>query len=151
MSPFGCRPTAVEAQSGMGTASRAAAVVRQYSHFRRPDGFRFSQRSPAGIWILAAPTIKFEIWRNIMYQMMQLVSEQFYMSARKWSLVFNSLLRVAVGHPFLAVGGLKEAQRAPVQEHVTPFNPTSHLPVARGGGTPAPLRVSCGRTHFSFQ
>jgi hypothetical protein len=41
----------------MGTASRAAAVVHQYGHFRRPDGFRFSQRSPAGAWMLAAPTI----------------------------------------------------------------------------------------------
>jgi hypothetical protein len=40
----------------MGTASRAA-VVRHYGHFRRPDGFRFSQRSPAGAWMLAAPTI----------------------------------------------------------------------------------------------
>jgi hypothetical protein len=41
----------------MGTASRAAAVVRHYGHFRRPDGFSFSQRSPAGAWMLAAPTI----------------------------------------------------------------------------------------------
>jgi hypothetical protein len=57
MSPFGCRPAAVVAQPGMGTASRAAAVVHQYGHFRRPDGFRFSQRSPAGAWMLAAPTI----------------------------------------------------------------------------------------------
>jgi hypothetical protein len=44
-------------QPGMGTASRAAAVVHQYGHFRRPEGFRFSQRSPAGAWMLAAPTI----------------------------------------------------------------------------------------------
>jgi hypothetical protein len=42
----------------MGTASRAAAVVRQYGHFRRPEGLnRFSQRSPAGAWMLAAPPI----------------------------------------------------------------------------------------------
>jgi hypothetical protein len=41
----------------MGTASRAAAVVHQYGHFRRPDGFYFSQRSPAGALMLAAPTI----------------------------------------------------------------------------------------------
>jgi hypothetical protein len=41
----------------MGTASRAAAVLRQCGHFRRPDGFRFSERSPAGCWMLAAPTI----------------------------------------------------------------------------------------------
>jgi hypothetical protein len=41
----------------MGTASRAAAVVRHYGHFRRPDGFGFSQRSPAGAWMLATPTI----------------------------------------------------------------------------------------------
>jgi hypothetical protein len=34
------------------------------------------------------------------------------MSARKWFLVVNSHLRMAVGHPFLAVGGLKEAHRA---------------------------------------
>jgi hypothetical protein len=44
-------------QSGMGTASRAAAVVLQYGHFRQPDGFRFSQRSPASAWMLTAPTI----------------------------------------------------------------------------------------------
>jgi hypothetical protein len=42
---------------GMGTASPLAAVVRQYGHFRRPDGFPFSQRSPDGAWMLAAPTI----------------------------------------------------------------------------------------------
>jgi hypothetical protein len=35
------------------------------------------------------------------------------MSATKWSLAVNSHLRVAVGHPFLAVGGLKDASRAP--------------------------------------
>jgi hypothetical protein len=57
MSLFGCRPAAVVAQPGMGTASREAAVVHQYGHFRRPDGFRFSQRSPAGAWMPAAPTI----------------------------------------------------------------------------------------------
>jgi hypothetical protein len=33
-----------------------------------------------------------------------------------------------------AIGGLKDAPRAPVREHVTPFNPAGHLPVARGGG-----------------
>jgi hypothetical protein len=54
------------------------------------------------------------------------------MSAMKWSLVVNSHLRVAVEHPFLAVGGLKEAPRAPVREHVTPVIPAGHLPVARG-------------------
>jgi hypothetical protein len=59
-----------------------------------------------------------------------MVFEQSYMSARKWSLVVNSHLRVTVGHPFLAVGGLKGAPRAPVQEHVTPFNMAGHLPVA---------------------
>jgi hypothetical protein len=57
MSLFGCRPAIVVAQLGMGTASRAAAVVLQYGHFRHPDGFNFSQRSPTGAWILAAPTI----------------------------------------------------------------------------------------------
>jgi hypothetical protein len=41
----------------MGTTSRAAAVVHQYGHFRHPDGFRFSQLSPAGAWMLAAPTV----------------------------------------------------------------------------------------------
>jgi hypothetical protein len=41
----------------MGTASRAVAIVRHYGHFRRPDGFGFSQRSPAGAWMLAPPTI----------------------------------------------------------------------------------------------
>jgi hypothetical protein len=54
-------------------------------------------------------------------------------------------MRVAVGHPFLADGGLKEAPWAPVREHVTPFNPAGHLPVARGG-TPVSLRAPCGRT-----
>jgi hypothetical protein len=61
-----------------------------------------------------------------------MVSEQYYMSATKWSLAVNSHLRVAVGHPFLAVGGLKDAPWAPVREHATPFNTASHLPVARG-------------------
>jgi hypothetical protein len=61
-----------------------------------------------------------------------MVSEQSYISGRKWSQVVNSHLRVAVGHPFLALGGLKDAQRAPVRENVTPFNTTGHLPVARG-------------------
>ena len=67
------------------------------------------------------------------------------MSATKWSLAVNSHLRVAVGHPFLAVGELKEALRATVREHVTPLNTASHLPVARGG-TPVPFRAPCGRT-----
>jgi hypothetical protein len=57
MSPFGCRPATVVAQPDMGTASRAAAVVHQHGHFRRPEGFRFSQQSSAGAWMLAAPTI----------------------------------------------------------------------------------------------
>jgi hypothetical protein len=39
------------------------------------------------------------------------------MSSRKWSLVVNSHLRVAVGYPFLAVGGLNGA----------PSGSTSHL------------------------
>jgi hypothetical protein len=48
---------------------------------------------------------------------------------------------VGVGHPFLAVGGLKEAPLFSVREHVTPFNPADHLPVARGeGGISVPLR-----------
>jgi hypothetical protein len=46
----------------MGAASRAVAVVRQYGHFRRQDGFRFSQWSPAGAWMLAAPTIYAATW-----------------------------------------------------------------------------------------
>jgi hypothetical protein len=57
MSPFECSPATAVAQPGMGTASRAAVVVHQYGHFRRPDDFRFSQRSPAGTWMLAASTI----------------------------------------------------------------------------------------------
>jgi hypothetical protein len=56
MSLFGYRQAAVVAKPDMGSASRAAAVVHQYGHFRRPDGFRFSQRSAAGAWMLAAPT-----------------------------------------------------------------------------------------------
>ena len=62
-----------------------------------------------------------------------MVSQQSYMSARKWSVVVNNHLRVAVGYPFLAFGGLKGAPWIPVREHVTPFNPADHLPVARGG------------------
>jgi hypothetical protein len=50
-------PAAVVVQPGMGTASRAAAFLRQCGHFRRQDDFRFSQRSSAGAWMLAAPTI----------------------------------------------------------------------------------------------
>jgi hypothetical protein len=46
----------------MGTASRAAAVVRHYSHFRRTDVFGFSQWSPAGAWMLAAPIIYAAAW-----------------------------------------------------------------------------------------
>jgi hypothetical protein len=57
MSPFGCRQAVVVELPGMGTASRATAVVRHHGHFRRPDGFGFSQRSPADAWMLAAPTI----------------------------------------------------------------------------------------------
>jgi hypothetical protein len=47
-------------------------------------------------------------------------------------------IRVAVGHPFLAVGGLKDAPRAPVREHATPFNTAGHLPVAREGHSCSP-------------
>jgi hypothetical protein len=43
-----------------------------------------------------------------------LVSEQSYMSARKWSLVVNIHLRVAVGHPFLAVGPPSESTSHPL-------------------------------------
>jgi hypothetical protein len=74
-----------------------------------------------------------------------MISEQSYMFARKWSLVVNSDLRVAVGHPFVAVGGLKEAPWVSVREHVTPFNTAGHLPVACGG-FPVPLQTPCGRT-----
>jgi hypothetical protein len=56
MSPFGCRPSVVVTQPGMGTASRSAAVVHQYGHLRRLGGFRFCQRSPVGSRMLAAPT-----------------------------------------------------------------------------------------------
>jgi hypothetical protein len=52
---------------------------------------------------------------------------------------------MAVGHSFLAVGGLKEAPRAHVREHVTPFNLVGHLPVARGG-TPVSLWAPLERT-----
>jgi hypothetical protein len=41
----------------MGTASRAAAFMRQYGRFRRPDDFYFSQRPLAGAWMFTAPTI----------------------------------------------------------------------------------------------
>jgi hypothetical protein len=64
-----------------------------------------------------------------------MISEQSYMSARKWSLKVK-----AVGHPFnLEVGGLKVVPRVPDLEHVTPFNPAIfqwHV-----GGTPIPLRA----------
>jgi hypothetical protein len=62
MSSFGYRPAAVVAQPGMGTSSRAAAVVYQYGHFRRQDRFRFSQRSPANAWKLAVSTIYAAAW-----------------------------------------------------------------------------------------
>jgi hypothetical protein len=82
-----------------------------------------------------------------------MVSEQSYMSTRKWSLQVNSHLRVAVGHPFLAVGGLKEVPRDPVREHVTPFNTAGHLPVARGGHScspPGALRAhTSNRSHVA--
>jgi hypothetical protein len=59
----------------------------------------------------------------------------------------------AVGHPFLAVGGLTEAPRAPVREHVTPFNTAGHLPVARGGHScspPGALRAhTSNRSHLA--
>jgi hypothetical protein len=42
-----------------------------------------------------------------------MVCGQSYIAARKWSLVVYSHLRVAVGQPFLAVGGLKEGPLAP--------------------------------------
>jgi hypothetical protein len=80
------------------------------------------------------------------------------MSARKWSLVdnshpHNSHLRVAVGHRFLAVGGLKDASWAPVREHVTPFNPADHLLVTRGGHScslPDALRAhTSNRSHVA--
>jgi hypothetical protein len=74
-----------------------------------------------------------------------MVSEQSYMSVRKWSLVVNSHLRVAVEHPFVAVGGQKEAPRATVREHVTPLNMAAtfqwHV-----GNTPVPLQAPCRRT-----
>jgi hypothetical protein len=41
----------------MGTVSRAVVVVHQYGHFRLPYDFRFTQQSPAGAWMLTAPTI----------------------------------------------------------------------------------------------
>jgi hypothetical protein len=82
-----------------------------------------------------------------------MVSEQSYMSNRKWSLVVNSHLRVAVGHLFLAVGGLKDAPRAPVREHVTLFNTAGHLPVARGShssSSPGALRAhTSNRSHVA--
>jgi hypothetical protein len=67
-----------------------------------------------------------------------MVPKQSYMSARKWSLVVNSHMRVAVGHTFVAVGGLKEAPPGTVWEHVTPFNTAGHLPVAYGGHSCSP-------------
>jgi hypothetical protein len=60
---------------------------------------------------------------------------------------------VAVGHPFLAVGGLKDVPGAPVRDHVTPFNTAGHLPVARGGhscSTPGALRAhTSNRSHVA--
>jgi hypothetical protein len=40
---------------------------------------------------------------------------------------------MAVEHPFLAVGRLEEAPRAPVRDPVTTFNPADHLPVVCAG------------------
>jgi hypothetical protein len=48
---------------------------------------------------------------------------------------------VAVGHPFLVVEELKEGPQAPAREHVTPFNPAGHLPLARGGHSCSPPGV----------
>jgi hypothetical protein len=69
-----------------------------------------------------------------------MVSKQSCISTTKWSIEVYSHLRVAFGHPFLAVGGLKEALGAPVREHITPLNPSGHLPVARGGHSCSPPR-----------
>jgi hypothetical protein len=93
-----------------------------------------------------------EFWRNIMDQICNwkcMVSEQSYMSARKWSLVVNSHLHAK--HPFLAVGGLMKAQRAPVQEHVTPFNTAGYLPVAHGGHSCSPPSAFRGAHKQSVQ
>jgi hypothetical protein len=74
-----------------------------------------------------------------------MVFEQSYMSARKWSLVVSSHLRVAVWHPFLAAGGMKGAPWVPVREHVTPSTrPITYL--WHVGGTSVPLLASSGRT-----
>jgi hypothetical protein len=62
-----------------------------------------------------------------MYQMVRLKMHGF------WAILYVWQEMVTSGHPFLAVGGLKDAPWAPVQEHVTPFNTAGHLPVARGG------------------
>jgi hypothetical protein len=78
---------------------------------------------------------RLEFWRNHVSKFNDATeNEQSYVFARKWSLIVNSHLRVAVVHPFLAVVGLKEVPRAPVREHVTPFKTAGHLPAARGGG-----------------
>jgi hypothetical protein len=85
-----------------------------------------------------------EFWRNIKYQMMQLKMHGLYVCQE---VVPNCEQQPegGVGHPFLAVGELKEDPQAPVREHVTPFNTAGHLPVARWG-TPVPFRTPCGST-----
>jgi hypothetical protein len=97
MSPFGCRLAAVVAQPGIGTASRAAAVVPQYGHFlnghwpvpgcsqlplyMQQHGHRTAPLQTAR-FLKAVPRKKLsdivnflkslEFCRNIMYHMMQL-------------------------------------------------------------------------------
>jgi hypothetical protein len=79
-----------------------------------------------------------EFWNNIMYKMTPenawfLSNLIFLPGDGTLYLEVNSRLGIGVGHSFLVVGGLKDAPRALVREHITPFNPVSHIPpVARG-------------------
>jgi hypothetical protein len=150
MSPLRCRPVTGEAQPCMRTASRknvvsyrwvltllapcggSCAPVRSFPTPECPQQFREKKLS-----VIANFLKSVEFWRNIIYQMIQLQLHGF------WAVLYVCQEMVpssqqppeAVGHPFLAVGGLMKAPRIPVRKHVTPLNLAGHIPVAGGGHT----------------
>jgi hypothetical protein len=108
MSPFGCRPATVLAQPVIGTASRAAAVVHQYGHFRsshnicsstvtvrhhfrQPDSSKqLREKSCQTLWLFSKvwnfgkrSCIKWCNWKCM-------ICEQSYVSAKNFFLVVNS-------------------------------------------------------------
>jgi hypothetical protein len=172
MLPVGCKAATVVAQPGMGTASRAAAVVvwpfptpgrlplfstvtgrcldacsshyicsstvTARHHFRPPDfSKQFREKKSDIVNFLKS----LEFWRNIMYQMMQLKMHAWLAILYFCQEMVPSSQQPSEGGcwaPFSYSWGLKQAPRAPVREHVIPFNPDGHLPVARGGHSCSP-------------